>query len=93
MEKIVDGFLYTLGSTLLLVPIFYYSARQLMKYKTEIVASSMDQFSSKLFGNFMGAKTVMNENKRPTPPPFTNTKKGSDSDITNFFIKKRGIIN
>ena len=96
MEKIMDGFLYTLGSTLLLGPIFYYTTRQLLKYKSEMVATSMDQFSSKLFGNFLGAKTAMNENKRPPPPkPVLNgmlpKRRGNDSDITTFFMKKRGI--
>ena len=93
MEKIIDGMLYTFGSTIIIVPIFYFSSMQLMKYKKEIVASSMDQFTNNIFGNiFRPPVTAQTTITNISPPPMYAKKKEEPiSEITSFFLKKRGI--
>lgn len=89
MEKIIDGMLYTFGSTIIIVPIFYFGSLQLMKFKKDIVATSMDQFTNNLFGNIFRPLPV-------TAPTIKNTshtakEKEEPTEITSFFLKKRGI--
>ena len=94
MEKIIDGMLYTFGSTIIIVPIFYFGTLQLMQFKKDIVATSMDQFTNNLFGNIfrppVTASTITNVSSSPTPSIYA-TKKEEPTRITSFFVKKRGI--
>lgn len=83
MEKIIDGMLYTFGGSVIILPIFYFGSLQLMKYKKEIVSSSMDHFTNNLFGNIF---------QKPTPAVIANAPVyEKDVGITSFFLKKKGI--
>lgn len=91
MDKIIDGMLYTMGSGVIILPIFYFGSLQLIKFKKDIVATSMDQFTNNLFGNIF---------RPPVAPglitPLYEKKKDPDlqeqpTEITSFFLKKRGV--
>ena len=87
MEKIMDAMLYTLGSSVIVLPIFYLGTLQLMKYKKEIVTTSMDQFTNSLFGNIFRPPLPVGV---PTATPISLPEKKS-TEITSFFLKKRGV--
>jgi hypothetical protein len=90
MEKIMDGMLYTFGSSIIIVPIFYFSSLQLMKFKKKIVSTSVDQFTNNLFGS-MFRQPPTNVLQHHHPLNDDANKKEDPSEITSFFLKKRGI--
>lgn len=89
MEKIMDGFLFTLGSSFIIIPFFYVCSVQLLKVKKQIVTTSLDHFSDSLFGNIFKPSTTQVINTKPSNERHSPLSK--NSELTSFFVKKRGI--
>ena len=89
MDKIFDAMLYTIGTSIIVIPIFYMGSMQLMKNKKDLVASTMDHFTNNLFGNFMRPPTI----SPPLNPAHISSieKAETPTEITSFFMKKKGV--
>jgi hypothetical protein len=91
MDKIFDAMLYTMGTSIVIIPIFYIGSIQLLKVKKEIVAASMDHFTDNLFGNFM-RPPITSPVIQPHIPIIEKVETIlQPTEITSFFMKKKGI--
>ena len=89
MDKIFDAMLYTIGTSVVIIPIFYIGSIQLMKHKKNLVAASMDHFTNNLFGNFMRPPPISNPVIQPHIQEVETILQ--PTEITSFFMKKKGI--
>ena len=83
--------LYTMGTSIVVIPIFYIGSIQLMKNKKDLVAASMDHFANNLFGNFMQPRITTPIIQPHTPIIEKIETILQPTEITSFFMKKKGI--